>query len=82
MPVSRFVFAFLQDASTTDDVSIEDPGQRPTDQFKCEVSETILRCITEGISHNNAVIELNGLKIAEDRTFADCARFASYRACS
>ncbi|KAL4854090.1 putative translation initiation factor eIF-2B subunit epsilon [Chlorella vulgaris] len=63
------------DASTTDDVSIEDPGQRPTDQFKCEVSETILRCITEGISHNNAVIELNGLKIAEDRTFADCARY-------
>ena len=44
------------------------------DQFKREVAETFLRCISEGISHENAVIELNGLKIAEDRTFADCAR--------
>ncbi len=43
--------------------------------FKEEVSETFLRCIKENISQENVVIELNGLKIAEDKTFADCARF-------
>ena len=43
--------------------------------FKTEVAETFLRCVKENISHENVVIELNGLKIAEDKTFADCARF-------
>lgn len=43
--------------------------------FKNEVAETFLRCVKEGISHDNVVIELNGLKIAEDKTFADCARY-------
>jgi translation initiation factor eIF-2B subunit epsilon len=43
--------------------------------FKEEVAETFLRCIKENISQENVVIELNGLKIAEDKTFADCARF-------
>jgi NDP-sugar pyrophosphorylase family protein len=43
--------------------------------FKREVAETFLRCVKENISHENVVIELNGLKIAEDKTFADCARF-------
>lgn len=63
----------LQDASTVDDAGHDDQGI-PVDQFKREVAETFLRCIKERISHDNAVIELNGLKIAEDRTFADCAR--------
>lgn len=63
----------LQDASTVDDIAHDDQGI-PVDQFKREVAETFLRCIKERISHDNAVIELNGLKIAEDRTFADCAR--------
>ena len=47
--------------------------------FKKEVSETFLRCVKMGYNQDLAVIELNGLKIAEDRTFADCARhvFAS-----
>ena len=47
--------------------------------FKKEVSETFLRCVKMGYKQDLAVIELNGLKIAEDRTFADCARhvFAS-----
>lgn len=47
--------------------------------FKKEVSETFFRCIKLGYEQDLAVIELNGLKIAEDRTFADCARhvFAS-----
>lgn len=47
--------------------------------FKKEVTETFLRCVKMGYEQDLAVIELNGLKIAEDRTFADCARhvFAS-----
>ena len=38
-----------------------------------------MRCVKMGYNQDLAVIELNGLKIAEDRTFADCARhvFAS-----
>lgn len=53
----------------------EEEQTQGADQFKREVAETFLRCIKERISHDNAVIELNGLKIAEDRTFADCARY-------
>ena len=41
--------------------------------FKREVSETVLRCAQQGFDPSFAVVELNGLKIAEDRTFADCA---------
>lgn len=40
-----------------------------------QVSETFLRCIKMRFDQTNAVIELNALKIAEDRTFADCARY-------
>eukprot|EP00775_Hariotina_reticulata_P010863 gene10863-11017_t len=43
--------------------------------FMQEVGETFLRCVKERFDQTNAVIELNGLKIAEDRTFADCARY-------
>lgn len=43
--------------------------------FRREVSETFLRCKLDGFDQTNAVIELNSLKIAEDRTFADCARY-------
>ena len=43
--------------------------------FPQEVSSTFLRCKRDGFDHTNAVIELNSLKIAEDRTFADCARY-------
>ena len=39
------------------------------------MGETFLRCVKESIAHDNVVIELNGLKIAEDKTFADCARY-------
>ena len=41
--------------------------------FKREVAETVLRCASQGFDPSFAVVELNGLKIAEDRTFADCA---------
>ena len=43
--------------------------------FKREVSETFLRCKQQGFDQTNAVIELNSLKIAEDRTFAEVARY-------
>ena len=41
--------------------------------FKREVAETVLRCAAQGFDPGFAVVELNGLKIAEDKTFADCA---------
>ena len=31
----------------------------------------------EQFAKTNAIVELNALKLAEDRTFADCARFIS-----
>lgn len=40
-----------------------------------EVAETFLRCVKERFAEDNVIIELNALKIAEDRTFADCARY-------
>ena len=43
--------------------------------FKREVAETFLRCKQQGFDQDNAVIELNSLKIAEDRTFAEVARY-------
>lgn len=43
--------------------------------FKREVAETFLRCVHDGFDQDLAVIELNGLKIAEHRDFADCARY-------
>jgi translation initiation factor eIF-2B subunit epsilon len=43
--------------------------------FKREVSETFLRCVADGYDQELAVIELNGLKIAEHRDFAHCARY-------
>ena len=41
--------------------------------FRSEVAETFARVAREGISDDNAAIELNSLKIAEDRAFADVA---------
>ncbi|KAK9794959.1 hypothetical protein WJX73_003563 [Symbiochloris irregularis] len=46
----------------------------PEASFKREVTETFLRCVKHGFDQDYAVVELNGLKIAEDRTFADCSR--------
>lgn len=62
--------------SSSDDDRVDDAMEMMQDHhFKEEVAETFLRCIKENISQENVVIELNGLKIAEDKTFADCARF-------
>ena len=43
--------------------------------FRREVSETFLRCVDMGYDQELAVIELNGLKIAEARDFADNASY-------
>lgn len=39
------------------------------------MSETILRCVDMGYNQKNAVLELNSLKIAEARDFADIASY-------
>merc|ERR1719375_1299252 len=57
-----------------DEESVEDEVD-PESLFAREVQETILRCVKEGFAQTNAIVELNALKLAEDRTFADCARF-------
>ena len=43
--------------------------------FQREVAETFLRCVKQGYAQENAVVELQGLKMAENRTFADIARY-------
>jgi translation initiation factor eIF-2B subunit epsilon len=43
--------------------------------FRREVAETFLRCVKHGYAQANAVVELQGLKMAENRTFADIARY-------
>lgn len=74
------VLELMETAALTEEPSnaesVEDGPAAPTEpHFKTEVAETYLRCVKEHISHDNVVIELNGLKIAEDKTFADCARY-------
>ena len=43
--------------------------------FRREVAETFLRCVKDKFDPSNAVVELQGLKMAENRTFADLARY-------
>jgi translation initiation factor eIF-2B subunit epsilon len=43
--------------------------------FRREVAETFLRCVKDGFEQSNAVVELQGLKMAENRSFADLARY-------
>ena len=63
------------DDSETDETDSEGLELDPEEVFHSEVRETFLRCVKERFDQTNALIELNALKIAEDRTFADCARF-------
>ena len=58
------------DASEDED---EDGGMETV--FRREVAETFLRCVKHGYAQANAVVELQGLKMAENRTFADIARY-------
>lgn len=41
----------------------------------CQQAGVLSLCMLSCLAQNNVVIELNGLKIAEDRTFGDCARY-------
>jgi len=43
--------------------------------FKQEVTETVLRCVRDRHNLDNAIVELNSLKLAENRTFADVAKY-------
>lgn len=53
----------------------EEEEEDPENIFRREVTETFLRCVRMGYDQSNAVVELNALKLAEDRTFADLARY-------
>jgi len=46
----------------------------PDFHFRREVAETVLRCALLDCEEDLAAIELNSLKIAEDKAFADVAR--------
>jgi translation initiation factor eIF-2B subunit epsilon len=46
----------------------------PDAHFAREVAETFLRCAAEGHALDNVVLELNSLKLAEHRSFADVGR--------
>jgi len=59
----------------------DEPGEEEEEvdtrelHFRREVAETFLRCVKDGFEQSNAVVELQGLKMAENRTFADLARY-------
>ena len=55
--------------------SEEDELTQRESVFRREVAETFLRCVKQGYAQENAVVELQGLKMAENRTFADIARY-------
>ena len=62
------------DGSRSDDDSDDGVDEKET-VFRREVAETFLRCVKHGYEEANAVVELQGLKMAENRTFADIARY-------
>jgi len=52
----------------------EEPEEWDPDlHFKREVAETFLRCAKMRFDQANVTIEINALKLAENKTFADCA---------
>ncbi|CAK0779954.1 hypothetical protein CVIRNUC_004898 [Coccomyxa viridis] len=68
----------LSDEESQAATNDEAPDVQPMDPdaaFRREVSETFLRCVAMGYDQDLAVIELNGLKIAEARDFADNASY-------
>ena len=67
-PDSRAAAVAESDSDEQEDVKREGVFQR-------EVAETFLRCVKQGYAQENAVVELQGLKMAENRTFADIARY-------
>jgi translation initiation factor eIF-2B subunit epsilon len=63
------------DFEAEDDEEDEDEVDARELHFRREVAETFLRCVKEGFEQANAVVELQGLKMAENRSFADLARY-------
>jgi translation initiation factor eIF-2B subunit epsilon len=59
-------------AESSDEEDEVDSGEL---HFRREVAETFLRCVKDKFDPSNAVVELQGLKMAENRTFADLARY-------
>jgi translation initiation factor eIF-2B subunit epsilon len=67
----------LDGATSDSDAEAEDEeaANGAEGAFRREVAETFLRCVKHGYAQANAVVELQGLKMAENRTFADIARY-------
>ena len=62
-------------ADEGDESSEDDEVDARELHFRREVAETFLRCVKDKFDPSNAVVELQGLKMAENRTFADLARY-------
>uniref|UniRef100_A0A6T6C1I5 Translation initiation factor eIF2B subunit epsilon n=1 Tax=Compsopogon caeruleus TaxID=31354 RepID=A0A6T6C1I5_9RHOD len=45
-----------------------------TTAFMSEVKETVARALAEKVLVSNVILEINGLKLAYDRSYGDCAR--------
>ena len=66
------------DGATSDsdaEAADEEAANGAEGAFRREVAETFLRCVKHGYAQANAVVELQGLKMAENRTFADIATY-------
>ncbi|KAK9914949.1 hypothetical protein WJX75_002748 [Coccomyxa subellipsoidea] len=63
------------DSTVTAAEEAQDAVVDPEASFKREVSETFLRCVRDGFEKKFLETELNSLKIAEHKDFADCARY-------
>lgn len=64
-----------QDGEEEDEAEEVDEADLRELHFRREVAETFLRCVKDGFEQSNAVVELQGLKMAENRSFADLARY-------
>ncbi|GJP76699.1 hypothetical protein CLOP_g7168 [Closterium sp. NIES-67] len=51
----------------------EDEEEDGEDEFSKEVEEMFKRAVAEGVAQDNVVLEVNALKLAYNRSFADCA---------
>eukprot|EP00898_Chlorokybus_atmophyticus_P000815 jgi/Chlat1/1734/Chrsp13S02153 len=56
-----------------DEEQASDEDEDDDAQFAREVQETFKRGVAEGLQQDNVVLEINALKMAYNRTFADCA---------
>jgi len=72
-PLSEMIESGSEDSDEESAASV-DVGEMDLDRaFEREVAETFLRCVHQKFSKENVVLELNGLKLAEMRSFVDCA---------